>query len=261
MTESDANSDVVGVDAPIHRRNSTHPLTGHHDSKRENVGDRRRVEQLEFKVGHVICGHRSSISGEYCLNEPEQGQMRCGKHQATIPPPHNLKPTYSMTSHVFQRCNQCRLKECGYRNEQTGGNECVIERDLYENLNEEIVKFVTYGEATKHLFEQLVWTRVLLYRAFAQLACEGLTVTEVSGFAQVNGDITPITNDREHPVLKHIAKLQQVDRQLCDALELTPSAMTKKGESNSTAQTQNNLSELLKKAFQKFGENSSRTEG
>lgn len=256
MDDQAENVSVVGIDAPVHRKNSRHPVTGQHDVRRDNIGDRRRIEQLEFKLGHIICGYRSSISGEYCVNEPDAGQMRCPKHQAvTMPQPSNLRPNYSMTSHVFQRCNLCRLNECGYRNaEQSGGNECVIERDLYENMNEEISKFVTYGEATKHMFEQLVWTRVLLYRAYAQLACEGLTVTEVSGFAQVNGSITPITNDREHPILKHLARLQQVDKQLCDALELTPAAMTKKGESGATEKVQNNLSDLLKKAFQRFGE-------
>lgn len=257
MTDTDASPGVVGTDMPIHRKNSQHPLTGQRDVKRESVGDRRRIEQLEFREGHVICGYRSNISGEYCLNEPEPGQMRCPRHLSNVTPPRSLRPTYSMTSYVFQRCGQCRLKECDYKNDQMGGNECVIERNLYEDLNEEVVKFVTYGESTKHLFEQLVWTRVLLFRAFAQLAAEGLTVTEISGFALQEGQVLPIQNDREHPVLKHIAKLQQVDKQLCDALELTPSAQTKKGEAGATETAQNNLSDLLKKAFQKFEAKSS----
>lgn len=258
MEETDVSSDDIGLAEPIHRTNSKHPLTGQLDVCRRNVGDRRRIEQLEFREGRLICGVRSEVTGEYCLREPEPGQMRCLIHQKSFTVHAVTTPSYSMTSHVFQRCSTCRLNECGYKSDQLGGNECVIERDLYETLNDEVVKFVTYGEVTKQLFEQLVWTRVLLYRAYAQLATEGLTVTEVTGFAQMNGNLQAITNEREHPVLKHIAKLQQVDKQLCDALELTPSAKTKKGEAETNEKAQTNLTDLIKKAFVRFGESGSK---
>lgn len=258
---TDGRSSVVGTDQPVHRINNIHPVLGVRDASRDAVGNRRRIEQLEFKLGYVICGHRSSYTGEYCTEKPEQGKMRCIKHQGNPVIIPQVNPKYSMTSQVFQRCQLCRVKNCDYRNLQSGGSECVIERDLYENLNTEVKNFDNYGESTKHLFEQLVWSRLLLFRAYSQLASEGLTVTEVTGFAERDGVITPLENDREHPVLKHVAKLQQMDKQLCDALELTPSARTKKGEVDNSARTQNNISDLLKKAFVRFGESREPSQG
>lgn len=244
---------LTGTTEPVHRPNSKHPLTGRSDNMRSSVGDRRRIEQLEYRLGHVICGHRSSVTGAYCTNEPIEGEMRCEQHRSrVIQKPTVENPKYSMTSHIFQRCQLCRLKDCSWRNEQSGGSECAVERDIYETLIDEAKKLDKYGEATHHMFEQLVWGRVLLYRAMAQIAAEGLLVQEVTGFANSNGDIAPIVNDREHPVLKHIARLQQMDKQVCDALELTPAARTRKGESESGKDAQSSIANLLKLSFQRF---------
>jgi hypothetical protein len=247
---------ITGTTEPVHRVNDLHPIEGRCDGARDMLGNRRRIEQLEFRLGHVICGYKSNLTGEYCTTLPVPGTMRCAKHKAKQKTERKqvANPHYTMTSNVFQRCQLCRLKDCAWRNLQTGGSECVVERDLYETLTEEAKKFDKYGEATKHMFEQLVWSRVLLYRAFSQLAAEGLVIKEVTGFTEREGLIVPLENDREHPVLKHIAKLQQMDKQICDALELTPAAFTKKGESESSKEAQSSLADLMKKSLQKFRE-------
>lgn len=253
--ENTDDDEINGPVEPIHRSNSLHPITGKQDRTRARIGDRRRIETLEFKLGRIICGSRSNITGEYCIEPPIPGSMRCAKHQAINPRYDAPNPKYTMVSHVFQRCNLCRILECPDRNTQSGANECVIERDLFESLQTQATELDNYGEATKHMFEQLIWTRVLLYRAFAQMAAEGLTVVETTGFStDLEGAISPITNDREHPILKHIARLLQADKQIADALELTPAARTRKGESDSSKDAHMTLAGLFKKSLQKFKE-------
>lgn len=256
MTTETDQKEVVGVDAPVSRTNANHPLTGKIDHARESVGDRRRVEWLEFTLGRVVCGHRSRTDATYCTEPPEPGQHRCKKHLsafATARPLMMDASRYKPTAHKFYKCSRCSIKPCEGRVEGDA-DVCVYEVEQYEALIAEAATLSNYGPTTQHLFAELVWTLVVISRLERQITTEGTTVVHIDGAANVNGVVQFIKNDSEHPILKHLAKMQQAAKQLATELELTPKAQTGKGAVDNESNFRKTMDGLWKQSVQSYKE-------
>lgn len=261
MTNESNESDlaeVVGVDAPVNRPNSNHPLTARQDSARQSIGDRRRIEQLEFELGRVICGHRSRLDAHYCTDTPEDNQHRCRTHMSTYaekvrPLPGGTR--YSPMAHKFNRCARCGIKPCDGRVDGGRADDCVYEVEQLECLIVEAETLSNYGPTTQHLFRELVWTLVVIGRLERQVAAEGMTVVRIDGAINANGVVQFIKNDNEHPVLKHLAKLQQSAKQLATELELTPKSQTGKDLADEETNFKKRLNDLWKQSVKAYAEN------
>lgn len=257
MTTKQELRDVVGVDAPVNRSNANHPLTGKADGARQSIGDRRRIEQLEYELGYVICGHRSRTDAGYCLERPEPDKHRCKVHLSAYARSDSRMPgstRYSPTAHKFNRCSRCSLKPCEGRVEGAIADDCVYELEQFEELMGDAAQLEQYGPTTKHLFRELVWTLVVISRLERQVTVEGMTVTRIDGAVAVGGSVQWIKNDSEHPILKHLAKLQQSARQLATDLELTPRARTGKGMADEETNFKKRLGELWKESVKAYAD-------
>jgi hypothetical protein len=160
---------------------------------------------------------------------------------------------YSPTAHKFYKCSRCGIKPCDGRVEGDA-NVCVYEVEQYESLMTDATEFATYGPTTQHLFSELVWTFVVISRLERQIAVEGMTVTHIDGAVNAGGVVQFIKNDSEHPVLKHLAKLQQSAKSLATELELTPKAKTGKNAADNESNFRKTLDGMWKQSVQSYSE-------
>lgn len=264
MTDTEDFGEIVGTDGPVNRTNPNHPLTGRPDTARNSVGDRRRIEQLEYELGRVICGYRSRLDAKYCQNTPLPNNHRCQAHQ-TFYTTTDSRPKgstrYSPQAHKYNRCSRCAIKPCDGRVLDAQADDCVYEIEQFEDLMEDAAKLTQYGPTTQHLFRELVWTLVVIGRLERQVAVEGMTVTHIDGAINSGGVVEWIKNDSEHPVLKHLSKLQQSARQLASDLELTPKSLTGKGVADDESNFKKRLGDLWKESVKAYAESKSTTKG
>lgn len=252
--------EVVGYEEPVRRTNSIHPITGKTDNIRKNVGNRYRIENLEFKLGHMICGKFNNYTGEYCSEVPVPNQMRCEKHHqktveikekrgdhAELPYSPNMK--YGMELNAFLHCRTCMKKDCPYFTRDPETDECVLERYIYEELMDWAKQAGIDENSFKYrMVQMLAWDVVKNFRAENIVARDGYIVKEVTGYKAENGDVGFMHNDREHPVLKHMPKFQDSIIKLARELEVTPKAETQKQGTQEEERKNNMMEDLLRNA-------------
>lgn len=251
--------EVLGYEEPVRRKDNLHPVTGRQDTMRANKGNRYRIENLEFKLGHLICGKFNNYTGEYCTEVPVPNEMRCEKHYSKTPEnikkgsyknlPYSPGMKYGMELNAFLHCRTCMKKDCPYFTRDPETDECVLERHIYEELMDWAEQAGIDENSFKYrMIQMLAWDVVKNFRAENIVARDGYIVKEVTGYKAENGDVGFLHNDREHPVLKHMPKFQESIIKLARELEVTPKAETQKQGTDEEARKNDMMEDLLKDA-------------
>lgn len=225
---------AVGVSEPVRRTNNHHPITGRPDRCRSRIGDRRRIEDIEFRLGHVICGKRH-VNGTYCEEQPDMEAHRCARHQKdgeALQDEFSLGVGYGMGDSQILHCRVCRDVSCDHYTADKKSDACYYELELYDELMKDKVRVVDTGVIAASTYDSLVMDTVLLNRIFRVLGTDGMMVTELKSFTPFEGALHPVKNQVDHPLLKHVPKLQQSVAQLANALELTPKSQTQKDDTS-----------------------------
>lgn len=243
---------IVGILEPTHRDNSTHPLTGRRDNLRADPGNRWRIEEMEYIKGHVICGHSFS-NGDLCVAPPLPDKHRCEDHVSLVPEDANID-RINIHDKRFNKCSVCGDRDCKFFTPNKLIDSCVIERSLFSELMEQKADVVAAGRVASTQFDNLVWDYILLDRILRKIAQDDIIVTELKNYVVFGDQLTPVTNNVEHPLLKHVPKLQQSATQLASVLMLTPKDQVDDAGDTAEAVFRGAFSALIKESHKMFME-------
>ena len=208
---------------------------------------------MEFIQGHVICGFRFP-NGDICVNEPLDNEHRCEEHHVDISDDviNSLENRPTIHDKRFRRCHDCGDHDCQHFTKDRRIDVCTVERDRFMELMEAKSGVVNSGKIAATQFDSLVWDDILLDRILRALAKDGLTVTELKNYVVFEGTLEPIENSVEHPLLKHVPKLQQSATQLATVLKLTPKEQEKLGDDDTEKVLRSAFSVMMKESHKMF---------
>jgi hypothetical protein len=244
----------------IRMRRATHPLTGRIDKTRTNTKWRERIQQMEKTLGYVICGALDRSTGQPCRNQPIEGYHRCKLHQGNPKKVEKLKDKvknnvyppnvgYGMNLNMFVRCRRCKDFECKNRINDSENDECVIEKQIYDDVMALREKYKIDDDILQGgMLESVAFLFIKRYRAEKAIADEGMVLKEIVGFDNKGGSFK---NKKPHPLLKNLSDINRELNNFAKSLQFSPEAQNKLNTDKEMNDSANVIAGILKDAHKK----------
>lgn len=185
------------------------------------------------------------------------GEHRCLQHAGNNPDgdsfkefrdkfPHSPNVRWGMNLNVLTVCRLCKQEYCPHRvcpEQRTppvdpSGNAiddtCPIERSIYVDIMRMAAEYGLNDRLQDSMLESVAFAFIHRYRAERHVSRDGMVMKSITGFTR---DGRPLYETKEHPLLKHISKLNDTIIKFSDALEFSPKAQTRKQGDEQAADT------------------------
>ena len=264
---------------------SMHPDTGKPDKVRADPEWRAKIEEIEYNTGYTICGSRCSGTGLPCMRRPPRGEHRCIRHMnlphvsspekrsPVLPYSPNVK--WGMKLNTFTVCRLCKDTVCehrvcaehaslaviGYQTDPETGEEvpileddtCPIEQSIYHDVMRLADDYGLDDTLQDSMLESVAFAFIHRFRAERHIAHGGMVMSSVAGFTR---DGRPLYETKEHPLLKHVLKLNDTIIKFSDALGFSPKAQSRmRIEEESSENEQSLVTMLIQKANEERKQN------